>query len=224
MIIRTILFSARQLVSFWLKNAFLFQSIEINNNKHVYRQSQARKETGSGVEWAECSLITGMGYWIQAFSLILYSSVGSSAGIQSAGDLVPETLFVRLYSTGEDNWSFFNSTIPCLCQSIKVNNKHACCQRQVRRPTSTGVEWVECSRIMGTGYWALVLTLILDSSVGSSAGIQSHGDLDPETLVRILHSAVEDNLSPFDLEIACLSQSIELTATYMYIARARGEQ
>ena len=39
----------------------------------------------------------------------------------------------------------------------------------------------------------------LDNSVGLSAGIQSTGDSVPETLwVRILHSAKEDNLSPFD--------------------------
>ena len=41
-------------------------------------------------------------------------------------------------------------------------------------------------------------SLILDSSVGLSAGIQSAGDSVPGTLwVRILHSAEEDNLSHF---------------------------
>ena len=39
-----------------------------------------------------CSLIIGTGYWVQFFSLILNSSVGLSAYIQSAGDSVPETL------------------------------------------------------------------------------------------------------------------------------------
>ena len=72
--------------------ACLSQSIEINKNKHVYRQSQVREPTGSGVEWAECSLIIGTGCRVQVFSLILDSSVGLSAGIQSAGDLVSETL------------------------------------------------------------------------------------------------------------------------------------
>ena len=74
------------------KIACLCQSIEIKNNTHVYRQSQMRKPTGSGVQWAERSLIIGTGYWVQVFSLILDSSVGLSAGIQSAGDLVPEAL------------------------------------------------------------------------------------------------------------------------------------
>ena len=41
-------------------------------------------------------------------------------------------------------------------------------------------------------------------------GIQSAGELVPETFqLRILHSAEEDNLSPFDSKIACLCQSIE---------------
>ena len=47
---------------------------------------------GCGVEWAECSLIIGTGCRVQVFSLIIDSSVGLSAGIQSAGDLVSETL------------------------------------------------------------------------------------------------------------------------------------
>ena len=71
--------------------ACLCQSIEINNNKHVYRQSQVRMPNGIGVEWAECSLIIRTGCRVQVFSLILDSSVSLSAGIQSAGDLVSET-------------------------------------------------------------------------------------------------------------------------------------
>ena len=70
---------------------YLCQSIEINNNKYVYRQSQVRKSTESGVKWVECSLIIGTGCRVQFFSLILDSSVGLSAIIQSAGDLVSGT-------------------------------------------------------------------------------------------------------------------------------------
>ena len=70
-----------QLVSFC-------QSIDINNNKYVYRQSQVRKSTDSGVKLAECSLIIGTGCRVQVFSLILDSSVGLLASIPSAGDLV----------------------------------------------------------------------------------------------------------------------------------------
>ena len=35
--------------------ACLCQNIEVSNNNYVYRQSQVRKPTGSGVEWVECS-------------------------------------------------------------------------------------------------------------------------------------------------------------------------
>ena len=76
---------------FDLNIACLCQSIEINNNKYVYRQSQVRKSIDSGVKWDECSLIIGTGCRVQVFSLILDSSVGLSASIQSAGDLVSGT-------------------------------------------------------------------------------------------------------------------------------------
>ena len=71
---------------FDLNIACLCQSIEINNNKYVYRHSQVRKSTDSGAKWAECSLIIGTGCRVQVFSLILDSSVGLSASIQSTGD------------------------------------------------------------------------------------------------------------------------------------------
>ena len=46
-----------------------------------------------------------------------------SVGIQSAGDPVPKTLWVRiLHSAEEDNLSPSDSKIACLCQSIAINN------------------------------------------------------------------------------------------------------
>ena len=60
-----------------------------------------------------------------SFSLILDGSVGLSAGIQYAGDSVPETLDRNLYSAEEDNLSHFNSKITCLWQSMDINNKWA---------------------------------------------------------------------------------------------------
>ena len=76
-----------------LKITCLCQNIEIQNNKHVYRQSQVHKSTRSAVEWDdECSLIMGTGCRVQVFSLILDSSVGLPAGFQSPGDLVSETI------------------------------------------------------------------------------------------------------------------------------------
>ena len=55
-----------------------------------------------------------------------------------------------------------------------------------------------------------VFNLILDNSVGLSAGIQSAGNLVSETLVWILHSAELDDMSPFDSKIACLCQSVKI--------------
>ena len=89
-----ILHSAEEhnLSPFDLNIACLYQSIEINNNKYVYSQSQVRKSTESGVKWAECLLIIGTGCRVQVFfSLIVDSSVGLSASIQSAGELVSGT-------------------------------------------------------------------------------------------------------------------------------------
>ena len=78
-----------------------------SNNQHVYRQSQVRKPTGRGVEWAECSLIIGTGCRVQVFSLIHDSSVVLSTGIQSAGDLVSETLGSNpVFSRGRQLVSF----------------------------------------------------------------------------------------------------------------------
>ena len=66
--------------------AYLCQTIEINNNKHVYCQSKVQKPNCSKGKWAECSLIIGTGCWVQVLSLILNRSVGLWVGIQSAGE------------------------------------------------------------------------------------------------------------------------------------------
>ena len=59
--------------------------------------------------------------------------------------------------------------------------------------------------------------LILDSSVGLWVGIQSAGNLVSQTSrLRILYSADEDNLSPFDSKIACRCQSIKLNNIHVY--------
>ena len=58
-----ILYSAEEynVSPFDLNIACRCQSIEISNDKHVYRQNQVRIPTGSGVKWPECSLIIGGG-------------------------------------------------------------------------------------------------------------------------------------------------------------------
>ena len=83
-----------------------------------------------------------------------------------------------LPSAEEHNLSPFDLNSACLCQSIEIkNNKYVYPQSQVRKSTDSGVKWVECSLIIGTGCRAQVLSLILDSSVDLSVSIQSAGDL-----------------------------------------------
>ena len=104
-----ILHSAEEhnLSPFDLNIACLCQSIEINNNKYEYRQTHVRNSNDSGVKRAECSLIIGMGCRVQFFSLILDSTVGLSASIQSAGDLVSGTLGANpAFSRGKQLVSF----------------------------------------------------------------------------------------------------------------------
>ena len=146
--------------------ACLCQSIEINNNKYVYRLSQVRKSTDSGVKWAECSLIIGTGCRVQVFSLILVSSVGLSASIQSAGDLVS--------GTPGSNPTFCRGTqlVSFRLTTANMYIARARCESQL----TVGVKWAECSLILGTGCRVQVFSLILDSSVGLSASIQSAGD------------------------------------------------
>ena len=61
-------FSRRtQLVSFRFEYRLPVPEHRNYNNKHVYRQSQVRKSTDSGVKWAECLLIIGTGCRVQVF-------------------------------------------------------------------------------------------------------------------------------------------------------------
>ena len=105
----------------------VFPCVEINNNKHVYRQSQVRKPTGSEVDWAECLLTIGTGCRVQVFA---WSSIAQSVCQQAFRLLANRCLrpWVRiLHSAEEDNLSPFDSNITSLCQSIEINNnKHVC--------------------------------------------------------------------------------------------------
>ena len=103
-------------------NVCLCQSIEINNSKHVYRQSQVQNQlTGSGVEWAECSLTIGTGWWVQVFSLILDSSVSLASGHSGCWRFgVWDPGFESCIQQRKTTW--LDSNIVCLCQSIEINN------------------------------------------------------------------------------------------------------
>ena len=146
------------------KIACLCQSIEINNNKYVYRQSQVRMPNGSGVRWAECLLIMGTGCRVQVFSLILDSSVGLSAGIQSAEDWVSETPGFESYSQQRMTTCF-----------LSIRKSLACARAS--KLTTTNMYIYTYIYVYIYIFMFQVLSLILDSSVGLSASIQSAGDL-----------------------------------------------
>ena len=102
-----ILHSAEEdnLTPFHSNIAYLCQSIEINNSKHEYRQSQVRKPTGSEVEWAECLLIIGTGCRVQ---VLAWSSIAQSVCQQAFSLLANRCLrpWVQiLHSAEEDNLS-----------------------------------------------------------------------------------------------------------------------
>ena len=110
------------------------------------------------------------------------------------------------------SFSPFDSKIACLCQSIEINNNnnHVYRQSQVRTPIGSGVEWAECSLIIGTGYWVKVFAW---SSMAQAVCQRAFSPLEIRfqiPWVRILHSVEKDNLCPFDLKIACLCQSVEI--------------
>ena len=114
------------------------------------------------------------------FKFLAWSSVAQSVCQREFSLLAIWCLGLQvqsLYSAEEHNLSPFNLNIACLCQSIEINNnKHVYRQSQMRKSTDSGVKWAECSQIIGTGCRVQVLSLILDSSVGLPASIQSDGD------------------------------------------------
>ena len=173
---------------------------------------------------AECLLIIGTGCRVQ---VLAWSSIAQSVCQQAFSLLANRCLrpWVRILHSAEEDVSPFDSNIACLCQSIEINNnKHVYRQSQVRKPTGSEVKWAECLLIIGTGCRVQVLAW---SSIAQSVCQQAFSLLANRCLrtwVRILHSAEEDNVSPFDSNIACLCQSIEINnkhvCIYIYIYMA----
>ena len=151
---------------------------------------------------------------LSSSSFLAWFSIAQSVFQQAFSLLANRCLrpWVRiLHSAEEDNLSFCDSNIACLCQSIKINNnKHVYHQSPVRKPTGSEVEWAECLLIIGTGCRVQVLAW---SSIAQWVCQQAFSLLANMCLrpwFRILHSAEEDNLFPFYSNIAFLCQSIEI--------------
>ena len=71
-------------------------------------------------------------YRMSVTCLKLDISVGLSAGIQSAGDLVFETLVRILHSVEKATLALFDSKIVRLCQNIEINNNTYVCYTDQR--------------------------------------------------------------------------------------------
>ena len=139
-------------------------------------------------------------------------------GFQSDGDLVSQISQLRiLHLTEEDVFPFQSENrLPLHDHKKNNNSKHVYRQSQMRKPTGCEVKWAECSLIMRTVYRVSSFSLMLDGSVGLWGGFQSDGDFVSQTSqLRIRHSAEEDNLSPSDPKIACLSQSIKISEKHV---------
>ena len=136
--------------------------------------------TDSGAKWAECSLIIGTGCRVQ---VLAWSSVTQSVCQRAFSLLANWCLGSRvqiLHSAEEHNLSPFDLNIACLCQSIEINNNkyvyiaRARCESQLTVGSSG---WMLADHRDGLSSRVQNLSLILDSSVGLSASIQSAGDL-----------------------------------------------
>ena len=114
--------------------------------------------------------------WAIEFNFLAWSSIAQSVCLWAFSLL--EIRFQRpciqiLHLAEEDNLSLFDLKIACLCQSIEINNnRHVYCQSQLRKRTSSVVEWPQCLLILGIGRWVQVFSLILDSSVGIQSGFR----------------------------------------------------
>ena len=141
-----------------------------------------RKPTSSGVEWAECSLIIGTGCRVQ---VLVWSSIAQSVCQWAFSLLAIWCLRPRVripHSAEEDNLSPFDSNTACLCQSTEINNS----KRISPEPgAKTNWQWGRVGWRLADhrdGLSSSCFSLILDISVGLSAGIQSAGNLVSETL------------------------------------------
>ena len=141
-----ILLSAEEenLSHFDSKIAYLSQSFKVSN-KHVNRQSQVWKPTGTEVNWAECSLIMGKRLSSSFCSLILDSLVSLWVAFS-----LQAIWCLRLPSFESCIQQRKTTCLISIKKSLTCANKHV--HYQSGKPTGSEVKWAECSIIMGTGY------------------------------------------------------------------------
>ena len=116
-----------------------------------------------------------------------------------------------LYLHNDNEFRIYMYMYVCVCVCIYV-----CVYTYM---SGSEVEWAECLLIIGTGCRVFLAWSSIAQSVCQQAfSLLANRCLRP--LVPILHSAEEDCLSPFDSNIACLCQSIEINNNkhvYMHV-------
>ena len=151
---------------------------------------------------------------LSSSSFLAWSSIAQSVCQRAFSLLAIWCLGPRvqiLHSAEEHNLSPFDLNIACLCQSLEINNN-----KYVYRQPDAKVNWQ-----WGQVGWMLAdhrdglssSSFLTWSSIARSVCQRAFSLLTIWCLgprVQILHSAEEHNLSPFDLNIACLCQSIEI--------------
>ena len=181
---------------------------------------------GSGVRWAECLLIIGTGCRVQVFfSLILDSSVGLSAGIQSAEDWVTE-------NPGFESCILQRKTT-CL---LSIRKSFACARASKLTTTNMYIARARCECQMAVGQvgWMLAdhrdglssSSFLAWSSIAQSVCQQAFSLLKigfqrPPGFESCILQRKTTCLLSIRKSLACARAS-KLT-TNMYIARARCE-
>ena len=143
-----------------------------------------------------------------SFNFLAWSSIAQSV-CQQAFSLL-EIRFQRLsgFESCIQQWkttcllSIKKSLACARASKLTTTNWHS------HQPNVSGVEWAECSLIIGAGCRVQVFSLIFNSSVGLSEGIQSAGD--SVLWVRILTTCLFSIRKP----LACARAS-KFTTTNM---------
>ena len=130
--------------------------------------------------------------------------------------------FRILHLVEKDNLSPLDSKIACLCQSIKINNKHVYHHSQVRKPISSEVKWAECSLITDTGCWVFVWSSIAQSVCEWTFSLLAIWCLRPPRFESCIQQRKTTCLHSIRKSLACARPS-KLTTTNVYITTARSD-
>ena len=159
------------LLSIWISLACARASKLTTTNMYIARARCESQLTVGQVGWMLADHRDGLSS--SSFSLILDSSVGLSASIQSAGELVFKSCIQQRNKTCL--LSIWISLACARASKLKTTNMYIARARCESQLTVGQVGWMLADHRDGLS--SSSFSLILDSSVGLSASIQSAGEL-----------------------------------------------